>query len=127
MNFHVNKIDHPCMATEGKWLDNNFDDFLSKIPREHLLNQLYMFSPNFDISEAISNVNKLSQFFYSDTFHKGVDELNNKIGLSLEPIHIRKAIYHTQIPESSLAMLREMLHDEYQFLDSIRIRVSQNA
>jgi len=120
MEFHVNKIDHPCMATEAKWLGNNFDDFLSKVPKEHLLNQIYMFSPNFDVSEAVSNVQKLDHIFFSNNFNKGIDELNEKIGLTLKPIHIRKAAYKPQISDDSQAALKEMLHDEYRFLDSIR-------
>ena len=43
-DFQANNIDHPCMITEGKWLGECFDDFLKRIPQEHLLNQLYMFS-----------------------------------------------------------------------------------
>jgi len=120
MDFYVNKIDHPCMETEGKWLGNDFDDFLSKVPREHLLNQLYMFSSNFNISEAVSNVQKLSHYFFSDNFNKGIDELNEKTGLNLEAVHIRKASYQAQISEGSLAALKDMLSDEYRFMDSIR-------
>lgn len=120
MDFHVNEIDHPCMETEGKWLGKDFDDFLSKIPREHLLNQLYMFSSDFNVREAVSNVQKLSHFFFSDNFNKGVDELNDKTGLNLEAVHIRKASYQAQISEGGLAALREMLNDEYQFLNSIQ-------
>lgn len=120
MNFSLNKINHPCMATEGKWLGNNFVEFLSKIPKEHLLNQLYMFSPNFDITEATSNVKSLSHFFFSDSFGKGVDEINKKTGLKLRSIHIRKAKYKAQISDDSLATLRDMLHDEYRFIDGIK-------
>ena len=120
MDFYVNEIDHPCMETEGKWLGKGFDDFLAKIPKEHLLNQLYMFSSGFNISEAVSNVQKLSHFFFSDDFDKGVLQLNEKTGLNLEAIHIRKASYKAQISDGNLAALREMLHDEYRFLDSVR-------
>jgi len=120
MDFYVNKVDHPCMKTEGKWLGKDFDDFISKIPREHLLNQLYMFSSNFNIGEAVSNVQKLSHFFLSDNFKKGIDELNEKTGLNLEALHIRKSSYQAQISEDSLSVLRDMLCDEYRFLDSIR-------
>lgn len=120
MDFYVNEIDHHCMETEGKWLGKNFDDFLSKIPRHHLLNQLYMFSSSFNIREAAYNVQKLSYFFFGDNFNEGIDELNEKTGLNLEAVHIRKAIYKAQISEGSLAALRDMLHDEYRFLDIIR-------
>lgn len=119
MHFYVNKIDHPCMATEGKWLGNSFDDFLSKVPKEHLLNQLYMFSSNLDVNQAISNVQKLSHIFYIDDFDKGVSELNEKTGLKLEPMYIRKGSYQDPLPNDSLASLRDMLQDEYRFLDGI--------
>lgn len=120
MDFYVNEIDHPCMETEGKSLGKDFDEFLSKIPREHLLNQIYMFSSELNISEAVSNVQKLSHFFFSDDFDNGVSELNKKTGLNLEAIHTRKASYKAQISDGSLAALREMLHDEYRFIDCIR-------
>jgi len=120
MDFYVNGIDHPCMETEGKWIGKDFDDFLSKIPREHLLNQLYMFSSDFNKREAVSNVQKLSHFFFSENFNKGIDELNEKTGLNLEAMHIRKASYQAQISEGSLAALKDMLSDEYRFLDGIR-------
>lgn len=120
MDFQANKIDHPCMATEGKWLGEGLDNFLNNIPKEHLLNQLYMFSNNFNINEAVNNVQQLSHYFFSDQFDKGVNSLNMKTALNLESIHIRKANYQSQISEHDLGKLREMLDKEYKFLYSIR-------
>ena len=40
--YQVNSINHPCMKTEGAWLGECFQDFLERIPYEHLLNQLYI-------------------------------------------------------------------------------------
>lgn len=120
IDFQVNKIDHPCMATEGKWLGEGFDDFLNNIPKEHLLNQLYMFSNDFNINEAVNNVQQLSHYFFSDQFDKGVNSLNMKTALNLEPIHIRKSKYQSQISEHDLGKLREVLDKEYRFLYSIR-------
>jgi len=120
IDFRVNKVDHPCMATEGEWLGDGFDDFLKAIPKEHLLNQLYMFSGQYSVNEAVSNVQRLSHYYFTDAFSEGICELNRKTGLNLDPIHIRKAGYHAQVSESSLAELREMLDEEYRFLDRIR-------
>lgn len=120
MAFYVNNINHPCMVTQGKWLGKNFDNFLQRIPQEHLLNQLYMFSKHYDVNEAIAQVEKLSHYFFTDNFSDGIDELNKKTGLSLDPIHIRKSSYSTQISESSISKLREMLDKEYSFLDRIQ-------
>jgi len=120
MDFQVNKIDHPCMKVEGKWLGNSFDDFLRKIPKEHLCNQLYMFSAQYDIHEAVEKVSGLSHYFFTEDFDRGVDELSRKIGLNLKAIHIRKASYKAGIPESSIANLREMVHEENVFLNHIK-------
>jgi len=120
MDLYVNKIYHPCMTVEGKWLGLDFEDFLQRIPQEHLLNQLYMFSKQFDVEEALLNVKKLSHYFFDDTFSEGINKLNRKTGLALEPIHIRKANYNASIKEESLAKLRNMLGKEYLFLDQLR-------
>jgi hypothetical protein len=120
MDYRVNKIDNPCMATEGKWLGEHFDDFLQRIPKEHLLNQLYMFSNSYKIKEAVSNVQSLSHYFFSETFDAGIDDLNKKTGLNLESVHIRKAGYKAEISENSLAKLRELLDEEYKFLSVIQ-------
>jgi hypothetical protein len=120
MGLYLKNIDHPCMATEGKWLGNGFDDFLLKIPKEHLLNQLYMFSSDFNVNEAISNVQQLSHYFFSDKFDSGINELNCKTGLNLESIHIHKSNYHAEISDHDISKLRGMLHKEYMFLDDIR-------
>ncbi len=120
MDFRENNIDHPCMETEGKWLGEDFNDFLQKIPQEHLLNQLYMFSSHYDINEAVLNVQRLSHYFFSDTFTNGINELNKKTGLALQPIHIRKSSHHTSITDDSLTKLKDMLNKEYLFLNKIR-------
>lgn len=119
MDLHVNNIDHPCMATEGRWIGGNFDDFLQRIPQEHLLNQLYMFSARFDVDEAVKQVTNLSHYFFTDNFNEGITELNAKTGLGLEPVHTRKAGKCEQIAEDSIERLREMLDKEYRFLERI--------
>ena len=119
MDFAVNNISHPCMKTEAKWLGDSFDDFIERIPPQHLLNQLYMFSPKFNVNDAVNNVKKLSYYFFTDEFSQGIETLNKKTDLNLKPIHLRKANYHAQIDESSIAKLRKMLEQEYYFLEKI--------
>jgi hypothetical protein len=120
VDFHRNKVRHPCMKTEGKWIEGTFNDFLSQIPRKHLLNQLYMFSKNYDVEEAVSQVKRLSHYFFSDNFDEGVKALNAKLGLGLEPAHVRKSS-HREIPSGDgLERLRDMMALEYDFLSRIR-------
>ena len=103
-----------------KWLGENFGDFINNIPREQLLNQLYMFSNDFNINEAVDNVQRLSLYFFSDLFDKGIDDINIKTALNLVPIHIRKTSYKSHISEHELDKLRKMLEKEYWFLNNIR-------
>jgi hypothetical protein len=119
LEFAKNKIQHPCMDIEGKWIGHNFDDFLSNVPRNHLLNQLYMFSPDLDIKEGLSNVKKLSHFFFCEKFNNGVNELNQKLGLNMKPMHVRKSRNHAPITNENLIALKEILKDEYKFLSMI--------
>ena len=120
MDYAVNKVPHPCMETEGEWLGNSFEDFMERIPPAHLLNQLYMFSARFDVKEAFENIKKVSHCFFTEHFREGVDELNARLGLKLEPVHIRKASYSTGIPEKSLSTLRERLEKEYELMELVK-------
>lgn len=120
MDYQVNEIDHPGMKRDGKWLGQDFSDFLKRIPREELLNQLYMFSPSFQLSEAVTNVGSLSYFFFNDSFNEGVEELNQKLDLKLQPLHARKASYKSEITAQQKLELRQMLEPEYQFLDALK-------
>src|SRR3989339_170706 len=63
LHFKEKKINHECMKVEGGWLGDSFSDFLDRVPRKDLLNQLYMFSENFNIDEAIINIKKCSHVF----------------------------------------------------------------
>ena len=85
-----------------------------------------MFSGQYNINEAVDQVGKLSHYFFSDNFINGINELNKKTGLTLEPVHIRKASYSAQISESCIAKLREMLDKEYIFLDRVQ-RIQSTA
>lgn len=73
-----NKIPPPCLKIEGKWLGSCFSDFISEIPKEHLLNQLYMFSKDFDVDEAVDNVARCSHFSFTEARSHGLAELSSK-------------------------------------------------
>ena len=120
LEYRENNIDHPCMEIEGKWLGECFDDFLQRIPKQHLLNQFYMFSDCFDVDQAVEQVEKLSHYFFTDDFNNGIESLNRKTGLDLLPIHARKTTISAQITDESLARLGEMMAEEYRFLERIR-------
>lgn len=120
MDYRVHDTPHPCMATEGQWLGGSFSDFLDRLPREHLLNQLFTFSPRCDVGEAVANVGRLSGYLFVDDFDSGVERINVATGLQLVPVHVRRSGFHAQISDRELNRLHDMLRDEYRFLEQIR-------
>ena len=116
---HTN-IDHPCMEVEGLWLGDGLDCFLRRIPKEHLLAQLYMFSRHYNIGDALENVQRLGYYFFSDNFNDGVRAINHRTGLQLQPLHVRKTDSQVQVSAAQLTRLRVMLAAEYAFVELIR-------
>ena len=118
--YNENNINHPCMEKEGKWLGKNFNDFLSKIPKEHLLNQLYMFSESFNIDEAYKNINNLSYYFFTDSFNKGISEISKEINVELIPIHVHKSSIDVDIPKKDIDHLKKILEPEYELYNKLK-------
>lgn len=120
MDYKVNKIDNRCMETEGHLVSRDFSHFLDVLPKEQLLNQLYMFSPSFNVQEAVEEVCKLSHFFFTEDFDSGIRILNKKLGFVLESIHIRRSGFQAEISDDELLRLREMLSSEYAFMEQLK-------
>lgn len=120
MDHFVNGKPHPGMAGKDKWLSGSFDDYIDRIPRDFLLNQIHMFSKDFDVAEAVARAKRVSHYFFTEDFDKGIEGLNRKTGLNLQAMHVRKAEYRAEIPESSIARVRERLAKEYSFLDALK-------
>jgi hypothetical protein len=118
--FRTNKVPHICMRTEGKWLGDSFADFLQNIPREELLNQLYMFSRAFDVDEAFENIMGCSHFFFTEEFSSGLSSLSSKLGIALQPITASKGRMNSEITEQDRRILESRLEPEYILLDKLK-------
>ena len=108
------------MVVEGPWLGDSFGDYLRRIPREYLQNQLYMFSERFDIDEAADRIHGLDHWFTTETFDAGIEGLNRKTGLNLRPIHVRATERPESLEPSDLGRLRDALAPEYELLARLR-------
>ncbi|MEM9410543.1 MAG: hypothetical protein AAGA30_05485 [Planctomycetota bacterium] len=119
-DFSRQSIKHPCFSEEGPWLGNSFSDFLNRIPRIHLLNQLYMFSENFDVDEATERIAELNHCFFVDRIQLGLEQFRSLTGIKLPARHDRMSEYSFQISEDDQLRLRELLDLEYQLLHRIK-------
>jgi len=114
-------VNHPCMETEGEWLKTpgGFEEFLNRIPPEHMLRQLYMFSNKFDIPEALTNIKKINLILSTNTIKTGVDQINLTFGMQLKLLHLRSSSFHEVLPEKSKKKALELLKKEYEFLSEV--------
>ena len=120
LEMQASNSTHPCMRTEAPWLGRSFEDFLSLIPKEHLLNQLWMFSSSFSISEACHNISNLNCVLYTENIADGIRQLANKTGLPLQARHDRKTSHEFVPSDFDLENLRDRLEPEYQMLNRVR-------
>lgn len=121
LGFIKNEINHPCMSSEKNWVGKNFLEFLDRIPKNHLLTQLNMFSSSFDINEAVNNVKKLNNYFQLEDFDNCIKSLNKDLNLNLKKMHIKKSKFEYKIKDHELEYLKDLLKEEYKFLSLIGI------
>lgn len=115
-NYQVNNIQHPCMKTEGPWLGKNLGDFISNIPKDHLLRQIYMFSPTFDVVEAAEVIKSLNYYLFTVSLKEDMTQLGIKLNLELETFHEKEGEYDDVFTDDELQRLREMMEPEYKLL-----------
>jgi hypothetical protein len=112
------------LAPELRWLGRDFDDFLDRLPREHLLRQLYTFSERFEVAEAFDWISALDCLCFTDAMEAGVERLSQRLGLALAPRHARRrargATAADEPGAAALARLREELAPEYELWHAIR-------
>jgi len=121
LHYRKNNIEHPCMITEGEWLGNGFEDFLKRIPKEHLLNQLYMFSDSYNVEEAYQNIISSSYYFFTENFQKGILNLSRKSNYALHIQHVRKNENVVNIENNLLKVLEELLAPELILYEKLQL------
>ncbi len=118
--YQENNIAHPCMRVEGMWLGNSLDDFLKNIPKKHLMNQLYMFSKNYNVEEAEERIRACSYYFFTENMEQGIAHLSARLNLELPLSHQKKYDIELNINDSQLARLKEKLALEYHLLERLK-------
>ncbi len=123
MYFKKNKIKHPCMKVEGKWLGNSFNEFISNVPRKFLLNQLYMFSNKLEAEEAINNILDLDLILFTEDLENGIRSLAIKTKWELVISKQKNYGHKEEITESEMQKLEILLNDEIKMYKVIREKV----
>jgi hypothetical protein len=101
--------------TEQAWLGDSFGDFVRSIAPEHRARQLFMFSPTFDVAEAVERIDECDAVLWNDDLAADVARLGARLGFPLQAGHERRSP-PSPISDADIAMARELLADEYELL-----------
>jgi Sulfotransferase family len=108
------------LEAESKWVSKGFFEFLTKMPREKLLNQLYTFSENFNVNEAIDNILNINHVIFNDNYEAGIKDLCKKTGLNLDMYHSHKSNYTFDLKKSEKENLKEIFTMEFQVINKLK-------
>ena len=98
----------------------SFSDFLRNIPDELLLNQIYMFSANFSVSEAADRILECSAIMMTETYERDLHNLASTLGLELGYRRERiTALTKAPVEEDERGALRDRLAAEYELLEKL--------
>lgn len=118
--YERDRVPHPCMEVEGPWLGKDFGDFLRRVPRDHALCQLYMYSPSYALDEALDNAAKIHHIFFTESLTEGISRFNAVTGLHLRSLHSKKTQYQEPLHPREEAQARELLEPEITFYQKIQ-------
>jgi hypothetical protein len=116
-------IDKPFMALERDWVGDSFDDFLDRLQHERLLNQLWMLTPDFEVSSAMDTVRDLDHVLVLDRLPEGVAILGSRLGLELPVRHDRPSSVPFALSKSNQERLARLVQPEQHLLDQVRLHL----
>jgi hypothetical protein len=114
------------LRRECEWLGGSFDDFLRLAPREHLLDQLHMFSAEYRVDEAAERVLSCSAVLFTEQFGAGLRDLAGRLSLPLAERHERRFDHAVELNERELDRARELLEPEARLVEQVRRALSSS-
>jgi len=111
------------LRRETEWLGSSFGEFVSRMPRARLLNQLYMFSASFSVAEAAERIVACSYVGFTSSFAAHISDLADILDLPLKLSWERRFGEKTSPPPEELAFARTLLKPEYDLLHRVKPRL----
>lgn len=104
---------------EAAYMGDGLGGFLDRIPKEHLLRQLYMFSRTFDVNEAVDFLNGIEFIMRQESFDADLTRLGEILQLPLKSHRAKNYKAEAEIPDDQVERLREMMRPEYDMLERL--------
>jgi hypothetical protein len=99
--------------------DEGYDRFLDQVPRFDLLNQLYSFSEQGSVDEALAEVSSLDMVLRTEQLDEGSAKLSDRLGLPIELGRARVSRTQFELSPSQWERTRELTALEYDLLDQL--------
>lgn len=112
-----------------QFLGESFDNFLDRVPPQKLMPQLYCFSKEFCINEAVDHALSCSAILFTEDFSDGILKLGQTLNLPLREKKERsfsKAI-NFQMDDLNRDRLLEMLQDELTFISQVQTELAKKS
>jgi hypothetical protein len=82
---------HSFLHEESRFLGSSFTDFVDKLPPEKLQSQLYNFSKDYNLDEAVKKINSLNLILTLEDIANGIQEINSRLGIDLQIVKRNKS------------------------------------
>jgi hypothetical protein len=106
------------------WGINDYAEWLQNTPKLHVLRQLSTFSPNFDLSIAKKEINKLDKVILLENSFKGIssllDDLNLPLGIKDNSKKHNKSPKHISIKEEHIQKAKKIHSKEFSLLNYLK-------
>ena len=110
---------YSSLRREIAWLGDSFAEFLTRIPKRHALAQLYMFSKEYDVKDALERIHSCTSVCLTERFAEGIQLLANTLQLPLEVRRERQFGSPVKLSRSEEDRARELLEPESTFIETI--------
>lgn len=115
------------LRREVAWIGSGFGEFVTRMPRSLLLNQLFMFSNTYSVTEAAERIAGCSYVGFISTFATDIAALAHTLELPLTLRWERRFGTKATPPATDLEIARELLQPEYDLLRLLQPRLETAA
>lgn len=111
---------------ETKFLGSSFDEFLDRIPRYILLNQLQMFSKSFNPEEAEEKILSCSAVCFTETFSEDLQKISRTLKLPIIERNERRFTPKSANIPHNLDRLYSIVEPEFILINKIKAEINKS-